>query len=131
MKPQRNTKQRQMVADTVQGRQDHPCADQVYLHIRKRDAKISRGTVYRNLKLLSENGEIQQIKLPGLDRFDWRLDPHYHLLCTGCGNVCDVSIPYQEELNRRIAGESGYRIAGHSTVFEGLCPRCQARDQDR
>ncbi len=125
MKPQRNTKQRKMVFDTVQARRDHPCADEIYLHVRGQDPKISRGTVYRNLNLLSENAEIQHVRIPGLDRFDWRVEPHYHLLCLQCGKVCDVSLPYRTELDQSLAEETGYEIAQHSTVFEGLCPDCR------
>ena len=55
MKKQRNSKQRQLVLDAVLDRCDHPTADQIYLDVRAKDDKISRGTVYRNLGILSEN----------------------------------------------------------------------------
>ena len=56
MKQQRNSRQRQMVLDAVSTRCDHPTADQIYLDVRSKDDKISRGTVYRNLGVLSEDG---------------------------------------------------------------------------
>lgn len=127
MERQRNTKQRQMILDMVRARRDHPVADQIYLDARAVDSKISRGTVYRNLNVLTRNGEILHVKVPGADRFDCRLDYHYHLLCTGCGAVCDAPIPYDEQPDRAIEGLTGYAVARHRTVFEGLCPQCRAK----
>lgn len=60
MTQQRNTKQRKLILEVVQAHQDHPSADQIYAEVRKLDPKISRGTVYRNLNLLADNGEIRQ-----------------------------------------------------------------------
>lgn len=125
MKGQRNTRQRQLVSDAVTARRDHPMADQVYQQVRAEDPHISKGTVYRNLNLLAESGEIQHVKIPGIDRFDWRVEPHYHLLCTGCGAVIDVPLKYRAELDQAMARETGYEIAGHRTTFEGLCPDCR------
>ena len=85
MEKQRNSKQRQLILDAVKGRCDHPTADQIYLEVREKDEKISRGTVYRNLGLLSENGQIANVKVPAADRYDLRTDYHYHLVCTCCG----------------------------------------------
>lgn len=124
MKGQRNSRQRELVSDAVMAHQDHPSADQIYLEVRAEEPRISRGTVYRNLNLLAENGEVQHVKMPGVDRFDWRVEPHYHLLCTGCGALIDVSLPYRAELDQAMARETGYRISGHRMTFEGLCPDC-------
>lgn len=125
MKQQRNTKQRQLVLDTVRLRRDHPSADQVYLEVRALDDRISRGTVYRNLAILVRQGEILQVKLPNTDRFEGRSDKHYHIVCTACGSVSDMPLPYQEELDGQAAEKTGYAIEKHRTVFEGLCPNCR------
>ena len=47
----RNTRQRKIVLEAVQEHHDHPSADQIYLEIRAKDPRISRGTVYRNLNI--------------------------------------------------------------------------------
>lgn len=129
MTQRRQTRQRQLVLDTVKERLDHPTADMLYLDVRKKDEKISRGTVYRNLNVLADEGEILHIKVPGVDRFDWRTDYHYHVLCTGCGKVSDLDEKYNKALDRRIGKESGYQIARHRTIFEGLCPECQRKNE--
>lgn len=124
---QRNTKQRQLVLDAVRASCDHPSADQIYLDVRAIDDRISRGTVYRNLNVLAQKGEILQVKLPHTDRFEGHLDKHYHLLCTECGAVCDAPMPYRGELDEQAAANTGYSIERHHVVFEGLCPDCRQK----
>lgn len=61
-------------------RKDHPTADMVYMNIKEEFPKISLGTVYRNLALLSERGEILKLSYEGgADHYDACTDPHYHL----------------------------------------------------
>ncbi|MEG2215294.1 MAG: transcriptional repressor [Oscillospiraceae bacterium] len=128
MKQRRNTQQRQLVLDAVRARYDHPSADTIYTDVVAIDPKISRGTVYRNLNVLDESGELLHVKVPdGPDRFDLRTEPHYHILCSACGAVADVALPYSAELDAVAAGSSGFHVTRHYTVFEGLCPDCQSK----
>jgi Fe2+ or Zn2+ uptake regulation protein len=130
MKHQRNTHQRQLVMDAVKARHDHPSADQIYLDVRALDPKISRGTVYRNLNVLVQQGEVLQVKLPHIDRFEWHAEKHYHLICQECGAVCDTQLPYDVQLDEKAATETGFTVNRHRIVFEGLCPECQEKKSE-
>ena len=123
----RMTRQRQLVLDAVRSRTDHPSADDIYLDVRQKDDRISRGTIYRNLMILAESGEICHVRVPAADRYDLRLDKHCHMFCTGCGAVSDAPVPYQQDWDERVARETGFQIQRHRTIFEGLCPSCQAK----
>ena len=127
MSNKRNTRQRQLVLDAVLSRSDHPSADEIYMDVRERDEKISRGPVYRNLNILADEGEINHVKVPAADRYDLRLDRHYHMFCTGCGAVVDAPIPYREDSDRQAAEATGFEVQRHRTIFEGLCPKCQEK----
>lgn len=129
MKQERNTRQRRLVLEAARGRCDHPSAEQLYLDVHQKDPRVSRGTVYRNLNLLADNGELLHVKVPGADRFDLRCDPHYHIICTRCGSVEDVELPYQPQLDDETAQETGFILNRHSLVFEGICPRCQSHSE--
>ena len=72
----RNTRQRKLVLDAVRQSYNHPTADEIYNAVREQDDKISRGTVYRNLNLLADAGEILSIKTPDGSRFDRTIEPH-------------------------------------------------------
>ena len=58
----RNTIQRALVLETVRALQCHVTAEEVYDMLLKQHTDISRGTVYRNLNLLSDIGEISKGK---------------------------------------------------------------------
>lgn len=124
MKHLRNTRQRQLVLEAVQTCKGHPTADQLYLHIRSLDPKISRGTVYRNLKVLAQAGEIHHVNVSGIERFDWRTERHDHLICTSCGMICDAPTPYDHTLDKRLSNETGYTGVQHRTIYRGRCPDC-------
>ena len=55
------SRQRESIKEFLMTRKDHPTADVVYENVRKIYPNISLGTVYRNLSLLSELGEIQKL----------------------------------------------------------------------
>lgn len=121
----RNTRQRRLVLDAVRTLHDHPTAEEVFAEVRCHDDHISRGTVYRNLALLAEDGSIRQLKTPGGSRFDDRCDAHAHLICTSCGAVSDLELPYDAVADASTAHATGFADVTHYTFFEGLCPTCQ------
>lgn len=127
MKQQRNTKQRQLVLEAVRSRSDHPTADQIYFDVRTQDNRISRGTVYRNLNVLVDRNEVTHVKVPTADRYDLRLDKHYHLFCICCGAVWDAPLTYQDEYDQQIETETGFHVERHRTIFEGICAECQKK----
>ncbi len=130
MKQRRETKQRQIILEVVQAHHDHPCADQIYEDVCRIDSRISRGTVYRNLNCLSDDGKICHVRVPGADRYDSRTDLHYHLICMKCGAVVDIPMEYHESIDRMTAEKTGYRVNRHRIIVEGLCPDCQNKETD-
>lgn len=120
----RNTKQRQIILNAVRSRCDHPSAEQIYEQVSADDPKISRGTVYRNLQILVEQGDILAIRLPNADRFDLTTRKHNHFVCVKCGNLSDIGLEYDSNLDNDIT-EDGYMVLSHQTIFTGYCPECR------
>ena len=54
----RMTRQRRVILEELCKVDTHPSADEVYVMVRKRLPRISLGTVYRNLEILTQSGEI-------------------------------------------------------------------------
>jgi Fe2+ or Zn2+ uptake regulation protein len=124
----RNTVQRKLVLKTVRDFKGHPSADDVYHLARKVDPKISRGTVYRNLNILAQQGELRQMPMPaGPIRYDAILTPHYHFCCHDCSETINAELPYNESLNQADVGMDGYITEWHRLVLVGLCQRCSTR----
>ena len=122
----RKTKQKEAVLRILRGTTSHPAADWIYNEVRKEIPNISLGTVYRNLRLLCQEGEILQLGLCGTSgRFDGRVDNHYHFRCENCGRVFDVDEPVDKEINKRVARTTGFKISCHRLEFRGVCRECQ------
>lgn len=115
----RNTTQRELVYRIVMNSSDHPTADAIYERARKVMPRISLGTVYRNLKQLSEGGRIREIRLAGDgNRYDRTLGVHAHFHCRVCGKVSDVetgAIPTPEGIGK---------LESTDVVFGGICAEC-------
>lgn len=123
----RNTIQRALVLEAVRSLRNHPTSADVYEAVRQRHPRISRATVYRNLALLAERGEVLRVELPnGADRYDFFSQPHYHAKCRSCGRVFDVDMPYHADIADEVADAHGFAIEGHQITFTGLCPDCQS-----
>ncbi len=121
----KHSRQRDAIRQNLVHRYDHPTAETVYLDIRREFPNVSLGTVYRNLSLLSDLGEIQKITTgAGPDRFDGNPKPHCHFQCQVCNCVMDIPFENQEELNTRANKDFPGVIQGNSIQFYGLCPDC-------
>lgn len=112
------SKQRESIKNFLVTRYDHPTAETVYLNIRREFPNISLGTVYRNLNLLAEIGEIQKLS-PGIgpDRFDGNPAPHYHFICRHCGCVMDLTVSGLDHINILAGQDFDGEIEGHITYF--------------
>lgn len=122
----RNTIQRALVLEAVQSLHNHPTSADVYEVVREKHPNISRATVYRNLGVLANKGEVLRIEVPnGADRYDFRNKPHYHAKCRECGGVFDIEMSHLDDLVARITDTHGFSVEDHEVIFTGLCPHCQ------
>ena len=121
------SRQRESIKHYLAVTHDHPTADEVYMHVKKDFPNISLGTVYRNLNLLTDIGEAVKIATPnGGDRFDGRVEPHNHFLCTRCGRLLDLELDMKslEEVTQLAASNFDGIIKSSSTLFYGECSDC-------
>lgn len=119
------SRQRESIKAYLDTHLTHPTAETVYLDIKQEFPNISLGTVYRNLNLLADTGEILRISPGnGPDRFDGNTKPHYHFICAECGDVLDMDLAPQADLEEMASRSFQGTISGHVTHFFGLCPKC-------
>ena len=122
----KKTKQKEAILKALRSTNSHPAADWIYSEVRKEIPNISLGTVYRNLKILREQGVIMELDLCGtLSRFDAISDNHYHFRCERCGRVFDVDEPVNTEMDQQVARKTGFEITYHRLEFRGLCNECR------
>lgn len=124
------SKQRETIKNFLMTRKDHPTADCVYMNVRKTYPNISLGTVYRNLTLLSDIGEITRLHLgSGVDHFDYDTSPHYHFYCNNCGSVIDLEMDSIEDIIDIASEHFDGMIDSHTTYFHGICSDCLKKDK--
>ena len=124
----RHTLQRSLVLEAVKDLHCHATADDIYYLIVTKHPNISRGTVYRNLNLLSDIGEIRKVEIPsGADRFDHECHPHYHARCIECNRVFNVDMEFISDLQKNIKDTHGFEFTGHDLIFKGICLECNGR----
>ena len=110
-------------------RTDHPTADVVYTNVRQQYPNISLGTVYRNLTLLSDMGEIARLRVgDGVDHFDADTSHHYHFICSKCGQVMDLKMSNIDDIVDIAGMNFNGEIQGHMTYFYGICGDCTTQD---
>ena len=120
----RMTRQRKVILEELCKVKTHPSADEVYEMVRKRLPRISLGTVYRNLEILSESGDIQKLE-PGcsLKRFDGDTSEHCHIRCVRCDRIADAPLP-DVKIDLEKVKSTDFEITGHRLEFLGLCSDC-------
>ena len=121
----KHSKQRDMIKAFLMTRKDHPTADVVYTNVRMQYPNISLGTVYRNLTLLADMGEISRLRVgDGVDHFDADTSPHYHFVCNDCGSVVDLEMEDIDSILNVASMNFNGQITGHITYFYGSCENC-------
>lgn len=121
----RKTKQRELILSVLRSTKSHPTADWIYQEVRKQMPNISLGTVYRNLKTLTEMGEILELSYGSTySRFDGNAKMHYHFVCEHCGKVYDLDLPVNEAIDTQIEKQYGVSVSQHRLEFYGACREC-------
>ena len=121
----KHSKQRDSIKEFLATRKDHPTADTVYMNVRQSFPNISLGTVYRNLTLLADIGEIARLRVgDGVDHFDYDTTPHYHFVCSECGSISDLDMAFMNQMTEAARKNFEGEIEGQVTWFYGRCSKC-------
>ncbi|MGL4484498.1 MAG: Fur family transcriptional regulator [Anaerovoracaceae bacterium] len=124
------SKQREIIKNAVMANPIHPTADEVYALLKPKNPALSLGTVYRNLNLLSEIGEIKKINIPNAsDRFDGKISEHYHAICSKCSEVYDLDFDLKDKLSKEMAKSAKIKITNYKFIAEGICENCLANEK--
>lgn len=117
------TEQRRIIYQIIMQSDDHPTAEMVYARAKQHMPSIALGTVYRNLKLMVDSGEIRHISMNGEpDRYDKTLKRHDHFVCVRCKKVFDC---FTGDLSEHIANRTGIEVISYDLNIHCLCDDCR------
>jgi Fur family ferric uptake transcriptional regulator len=122
---ERSTRQRTAIRDAIAAA-GRPLLPQEVLDAAQAQVPgLGIATVYRNLKALVEDGELQPVALPGENlRYEpVGHDHHHHFQCTACDRVFDV---HACPGNLARLAPAGFSVESHDLTLYGRCSDCQA-----
>lgn len=122
------TKQRETILAVVRASSGHPTATWIYQQARRKIPRISLGTIYRNLRWMTGQGLLSEIRIgERTSRFEAVREKHSHLYCLACGQIQDLPLLLEKHLERKAGRISGYAILDHNLEMWGVCPSCQRK----
>ncbi len=125
----RITPQRIAILRVLSISKGHPSVEDIYEQVKEEFPTTSLATVYKNISMLKELGEVQELSFSAeSSRYDGnRPDPHPHLICTRCKKIIDPDLESLESVSAELVRETGFSITSHRLDFFGICPDCQKK----
>ena len=122
----KKSKQREAIIRVLRSTTSHPSAVWIYEEVKKEIPNVALATVYRNLRMLKQSGEISEVcVVDDTALFDGNTQQHYHFRCDRCGKVLDLDEPIDTTIETTIANKTGLKITHHHLELGGLCLDCQ------
>ena len=121
---QRDTPQRQAIRQILEDAKRPMSPQEVLDAAHTRYPRLGIATVYRTLKLLTGEGWLMPLELPGeAARFERAGKRHaYYFCCRVCHSIYDFEGCV---LKPDLALPEGYRVEDHKVILYGRCPKCQ------
>ena len=128
----KHSRKRDAIIQCIRDTNEHPSAEIIYSRLRSEFPKLSLGTVYRNLTLLRDEGEIAAVGfVDGEVRFDGVTDDHPHFVCDDCGAVIDISLSSPPRgFETEIEDNYGFKVLHRKLLYFGRCKSCQEAEDD-
>ncbi|MCK5134069.1 MAG: transcriptional repressor [Candidatus Sabulitectum sp.] len=126
--PRRGSKQKRAVLVTAKQLSNHPTAQDIFFRVKEEIVNISFSTVYRNLGILVDEGDLITINIAGSEiHYDHIVDNHCHIQCRVCGKVRDVNVPAVNFNGVLPSDASGFTVDGVCVTFTGVCGDCREK----
>jgi Fe2+/Zn2+ uptake regulation proteins len=120
------TKNRKLILDIIKNSKGHLTADEIMTIARMEHPSIAKGTIYRNLGLMTDEGLLRKVSvIGGPDHYDCRTDPHQHMVCAKCGSITDVT--FGNNIKERIEQIVGTDILSFDMQINYICPDCRSK----
>jgi len=125
MKIKHKSKQRDAILEKLRSTKSHPTAEWIYYELKPQHPGLSLATVYRNLKLFREEGEIIAVgTVAGQERFDANTSEHTHFVCDTCRAVIDIDYQSNHSDLTKILQEQGFIVDFAALSVRGKCKNC-------
>ena len=120
---QRDTRQRRAIRRVFLNAGRPLTHDEVLRRGQRIVPSLGVATVYRNLKILADEGWLSEVRLPGGGRRYELADlpHHHHFLCRACDQAFDVH-RCSDEIEA--LAPDGFEVDSHELTLYGRCAEC-------
>ncbi len=119
------TNQRVAILDFLKDNLNHPTVEEIFEEVKQKLPRITKATVYKNLKVLANNGLTKEVNIKGVSRFEAKIEPHHHIICQTCGKIIDFkSKELIDYALKTIENQKEIIIDSAETTFFGHCKSC-------